>query len=225
MDLVEIDGLPRINLSDLKGFFKNCKELRAYAEAKSQEKGFDLEADLDFRQRLIEQNRAAFTFTGSFSKWHTIKIEAEVLSGTMEINSFVFEWDYNGKQGAIRVYLEKRPSNLGLPEPVYYFVCPYTGRISRKLFTDGTTFASRFAFPHTYSSRKDSHNWREFKQIWDGMMYVDGSTKYRKERYRGRLTPHGRKMMRYFGYYLDDMEGRVLRSLNQRGRPRKEAGR
>lgn len=218
--MLELDKQPRVQLSDLRALFSNCKALRGIVEEKSQEAALPYAEDFDLRRAMIEEYSRYFRRSLSFGKWLTLEVEAEVQTETIEITAFIFRWEYQGSRYGVRVSVEARPSNLGLQASVYYFLCPITGRICRKLYTDGTTLASRYAFPHTYSKRNSSHNWREFMQIWDGMLYLD-KCRNRKERYRGKITPHGRKLSRLLVYY-GDMEKRILSSLSQAGRPRKD---
>lgn len=81
-----------------------------------------------------------------------------------------FEWeDEDGQRRRQRVFIYGRESNLNSEWWVWYFVCPHTGRNCRKLYTDGKVIASRYAFPHTYSSRNQSHKQRELHRLFNYM--------------------------------------------------------
>ena len=82
----------------------------------------------------------------------------------------IFKWeDDEGNQRKAKVYLRGVTTEQYRGKYVWYFVCPYTGRSCRKLFTDGKVLASRYAFPHTYSSRNKSHHQRDMEKLFRRM--------------------------------------------------------
>lgn len=222
--MLEIDYQPRITLRDLRGFFANCKEARRYIEKRIEEGTLRPEKAMRIKEALLANNREHFTGKANFPNWLTMSVETEIDIELMEITGFLFEWENNGKRYRQRVSVEPRKTNLGASEPVYYFVCPYSGRICRKLFFDGYTLASRYAFPHTYSKRNLSHKQRDFDKMIRGLLYYDDMGAYRKETYRGKLTPHGKKMEKIWRGTkdLDRLNDTLLSSDRGRGRPRKD---
>lgn len=199
--MTEIDELQRITLRDLKPFFDNCKKFRDKVEKHTE--GKSLEERIDFTERSLpkveEFFRLDYTFSKSFLGGVTkrvVNVEAVIDPVDIDITAFVFRWEYDGQRREERINLEAAPSNLGL-NPVRYFVCPYANRRCRKLYTDWRVFLSRWAFPHTYSQRNYSKNWREtYRFLWLMKEVDEAETayKYRKEYYRGRVTPFGVKM-------------------------------
>lgn len=222
--MVEIDNLNRIKLSDLKSFFTNSKRLReAVAQAFERKPNLTGEQMAEEKERYITGTREYFHRRLSFEDGLSFEVETLLDSYSLEIYGFLFKWQgYDGEDYSKRVYLEARPSNLGLPEPVYYFVCPNSGKLCRKLYTDGRVLTSRWSFSHTYSKRNESHQWREFRQYLNLTIEVEEGFRYRKETYRGKLTPHGKRMERKLrkalqcGAQLSD-----ILSSRDRGRPRK----
>lgn len=103
-------------------------------------------------------------------------------------------WHDDGEKIA-EIRMRKAPSNLGL-NSVLYFVCPYTGRSCRKLFTDGSKFFSMYALinGYTYSSRNDSRKGRIIRKA----MKEPPVTTNRKLYYRGKLTPFGKRVTKYY---------------------------
>jgi hypothetical protein len=84
------------------------------------------------------------------------------------VNTFIespyLELDYNCNQVPInyRVQLTSSPSNLG-KGVVWFFVCPKTGRLCRKLYLVGTYFYSRLAFRGCmYEKQTQSKKSRDF---------------------------------------------------------------
>lgn len=220
--MVELDHQPSISLRDLRGFFVNCKEARRYIDKRTEEGSLSPEKATRIKEALLANNKGHFTGEASFPNWLTLSVETEIDIELMEITGFLFRWENQGKLYRLRVSVEARPSNLGLPEPVYYFVCPYSGRICRKLFFDGYSLASRYAFPHTYSKRNYSHRWRDFDRMIRGCLYLDDMGSHRKETYRGKPTPHGKKMERLWRntQNLDRLHDILID--RERGRPRKD---
>lgn len=219
--MIELDNQPSITLRALRGFFANCKEVRRFVESRAEAKALSPAEEVKLKRDALSKTKTHFTGNIDFHNGLTMSVETEIQLETMEVTGFLFKWeDYENRQHRQRVCVRARPSNLGLPEPVYYFVCPHSGRICRKLFFDGYSLASRYAFAHTYSKRNRSHNWRRFDQLLSATLYVEEAGAYRKERYRGKLTPHGKKMLRALRYYQDGSD-RIRDSFNDRGRPRK----
>lgn len=132
---------------------------------------------------------------------------------------FVFT-DRAGAQQVRKVVLLREPINLGRGS-VLYFLCPYTGHKCRKLFLDGYTIASRYAFSHVYSYQKQSHK----NRLLDGRAFDMNhpETKGRKPIYRGELTRYGKRVLRYYKK-IEQAEKKLLLYLKpvRRGRPPKE---
>ena len=107
--------------------------------------------------------------------------------------------DKDGTIRMIRVFLRTERSNLGTGS-VIYFLCPVTGHKCRKLFTDGRTIVSRYAFSHLYSYQRYSHRQRNLY----GILVKDNDPfrKYGKVFYRGTLSRYGKSIDRYL-YRMD----------------------
>ena len=223
--MTEIDNLSRITLADLKWLFTNAKKIRANVrqllDERKPSKWWDV---VDLKEGYLSQMEQYLRGRLYLGKWITFEVEASIELDTMEIGSFLFKWSYRGTEYSKRVSVEARPSNLGLPDPVYYFVCPYCGRICRKLYTDGQVLASRWSFPHTYSQRNYSHQWREYKRVLDLLFEAEKGYPNRKEIYRGELTPFGKRLEKKLGRMrsLADNPYNILTMPSRdRGRPRK----
>lgn len=109
-----------------------------------------------------------------------------------------FSYEADGVPLSYDVALRWKRSNLRPDggDGYYYFVCPSTGVLCRKLYLVGGRFVSRRAFRAPYEaqtlSRKDREQRRAVRDLFD----VDDLVfqPYRKEYYRGKLTPYGRKV-------------------------------
>ena len=224
--MIEIDTLRRIHLRDLDAFFINLKRFRPTL--------------LNLMERKPEKIREALALVAnnvrvSITLSTTYNVEATI-NENAEIESFLFKWEYDGVKREQRVYITARPSNLHKESACYYFLCPFTSHPCRKLYTDGKILISRYGFRHTYSDRKQSKQERELTAVINAMQFTDQDHRHRKEYYRGKITPFGRKMMksyntltRYLGDFRNgveynqakaDFEAMALTSP-QRGRPRR----
>lgn len=223
-DMTEIDKLRRIKLRDLKKLFDALAGVR--------DKLLPLWDSPDRWERAHSKVEAALQMEASFQSDYnplTFKIQAKV-NERAEIYCLFFRWKFEGKQREQRVWVRSRRSNLIEGAFCYYFVCPYTNRLCRKLYTDGEVLVSRYGFPHTYSERNYSHRWREEKRLLDLMEFIDddGNFKGRRERYRGKLTPFGRKLRKMVGGdTLEEVSSQItaqiaalLATPSRRGRPR-----
>lgn len=74
----------------------------------------------------------------------------------------------------------------------WYAICPTTGKKCRKLYLYGGRFVSRNAIPENYSTCNRSRKQRLFDKEFSILMLAD-KAKYRKEYYKGTLTPYGKK--------------------------------
>ena len=226
--MTEIDSLRRITLKDLSFLFERLKQVRGRIE--------ELLADHPERIAEVlgmveEYLQGEITFSSPHNRT-TYTIQAGV-NGFVEIESLLFKWEADGQEREQRVWLTSRPSNLVDGASCLYFLCPYTHRICRKLYTDGNVLASRYSFPHTYSERNYSHKWREFNKSLKLLLFLDDEENFKgkRERYRGRLTRYGRKVARMAGgetfeQISQTQKNRIEKFFNtgfRRGRPPKPA--
>jgi hypothetical protein len=105
-------------------------------------------------------------------------------------------------QRSYTVLLEGRPSNLGKGH-VWYFVCPVTGRLCRKLYRINGYFFSRYAYPTaTYRSRTEPKGDRKLRKY----ITLNGTIKNPKaewdffNRKHYRTTYNGNPTKRYLKY-------------------------
>ena len=116
-------------------------------------------------------------------------------------------YTYNGTPKRYKIQLQYIPSNL--PDRAntgyYYFVCPVTGYLCRKLYLVNGVFMSRRAFRPLYWAQTMSRKQRAFNSLmeWDALLLVSlmekelGDPYHRKETYRGKPTPYGRRVARW----------------------------
>jgi hypothetical protein len=217
--MTQIDWLRRITLRDLQPFFENLRKVRGRAleamQMRPERAGEVLSSLRNYLQGEVTYTRS---WLGGEPQRHRYSIQAEV-NENAEIESFLFRWDYRGEAKEQRVWLTYKQSNLVGGAWVCYFLCPYTGRRCRKLYTDGRELVSRYAFKHTYSERNLSHNDREFRKGLALALYLESSgAKNRREWYAGKLTRFGRRIKR-----MEEAEQRAglqaLLSKRKRGRP------
>ena len=207
--MIEIDKLTRFTIGNMRSLFRNAKEAKRKIEAlpEEQRKKFT-------PQRLEEVLRGKAKREGVD---YTIIAETDA---ALQITAFRFEWVYDGKDRIQRVTLQYEPSNLGL-NPLPYFVCPYTGRLCRKLFTDGKTIISRWGFRHTYSKRNHSKKWREADKILSSL--EEPERKYGKVHYREKLTPYGEKLLHHYDNQKLPSEIDEFFRPKRKGRPLKSS--
>lgn len=91
-----------------------------------------------------------------------------------------------------KVYLCTKPSNLGKGE-IWYFICPHTGKLCRKLYLGGQYFLHREAFTDVYYEKQTySHKTRNmiklFEKVFTDNLYEEYYKKYRKTYYKGKPT-------------------------------------
>lgn len=110
-----------------------------------------------------------------------------------------FSYEANGTPQNYDVALRWKRSNLNpaTEHGYYYFVCPVTGALCRKLYLVGGRFVSRHAFRALYEQQTFSKSRRRNLAPYRDLLAVDElvyNQRYRRETYRGNLTPYGRKV-------------------------------
>lgn len=109
----------------------------------------------NFKELIKQQSETKETLFIRF----TLKDIQYTVVMSVEKQKLIFFWEHQGKRNQKEIKLQTEPSNLG-NGTVWYFLCPYTGHKCRKLFLDGKTIASRYAFSHIYSIQKESRSGR-----------------------------------------------------------------
>lgn len=105
---------------------------------------------------------------------------------------------YNGNTYLQTFALQTRDTNLGIGQQ-WFFICPKTGRFSRNLYyyPDEQSTCVLFTRWMMHDVRYDSQLLTP-KQREESKKYQDsGKRRYGKVRYRGKLTPYGRRLMKY----------------------------
>lgn len=105
----------------------------------------------------------------------------------------LLDYRFGGEARTYRVELESLPSNLGKGE-IWYFLCPFTGKRCRKLYSVGGWFGHREAFTGCmYESQTTGRRWREIEKAYGPIfklerLYEEMFKKHRKTCYRGKPT-------------------------------------
>lgn len=98
--------------------------------------------------------------------------------------------DENERSQRETIFFKSKPSNLG-DGITYYFVCPRTGALCRRLYFTDRYITSRNGFRKPlYLSQARSHKQRD---LFPTEPYRENGKMY----YRGKLTPYGKRVERY----------------------------
>lgn len=127
--------------------------------------------------------------------------------------SISFVYAVGGRNVERRFYIRKRESNLISGSFMYFFVCPNSGKLCRKLYIFGGEIVSRYKLQDLgimYDQQTRGHNYR---RVWSYYYRIpdNDSIKYRKSHYRGFITPFWERLTER------DREGsrRVLEELSK----------
>lgn len=119
----------------------------------------------------------------------------------------ILSYSYGGEPRTETIQLRFKHSNLtpDTPNGYYYFVCPVTGVRCRKLYLVDGRFVGRKAFKALYKKQTYSHKERRGGLLASLIMLSDIEDKlfqpYRRETYRGKLTPYGRRARKLLRQY------------------------
>lgn len=176
-NLPEIDSLPRIKLSDFRQLFRKAKELLSIPENREREEAY---------------LQTYFYFGADEDESRAIRVRYYPLQLRI-----LLRWHYKGEVREQEIELIEVQSNLGLA-PFLSFLCPYTGEVCRKLYTDGRKWFSRGSFKHTYQQRKTNKEWRRLSSATAALRKYERITsqKYMKNFYRGNITRTHRTALR-----------------------------
>lgn len=116
-------------------------------------------------------------------------LSVNILSGFGNID---FSYSYYGTIQKYTVEVVSRPSNLG-KGVVWFFICPVTKKVCRKLYFHKGLFLHRTAFPQIiYEQQKLSKRHRKLdktmKMALDESIYQEFYQKHLKTHYRGKIT-------------------------------------
>lgn len=150
---------------------------------------------------------------------YTFGGDGQELRVTFDPDVLALSFRYIDLAGSVRlenIALLEEPSNLGIGK-VLYFLCPYSGRKCRTLYTDGYVFASRYALKNAvYSYQNKSKKDRAFERMFAFVRPDSPERPGGKITYRGKLTPYGRRVARYYARVEAGnraLQGYISRSL------------
>lgn len=160
-----------------------------------------IEDCLTFRLKSLTENgntyltsygtRKGITSWSSNGQVHS-KINIEV-TYTEYDTYIIFDYQCNGQPKKYRVNLISKTSNLGKGK-VWFFVCPSTGKLCRKLYLSNGLFLHRTAFNGLmYSKQIESKKSRDLGKIFNvyfvpDEVYAERYKKYFKTHYKGKPT-------------------------------------
>jgi len=120
---------------------------------------------------------------------------------TNELSSYIeLDYKYKEEPRTYKVELIKKPSNLGIGF-IWYFVCPETNKLCRKLYSIGGYFLHREAFKGCmYESQIQSKKYREIDKSYGAYfrldkLYEEKYKKYFKKTYAGKPTKRFLRLM------------------------------
>lgn len=125
-----------------------------------------------------------------------------IIIDTSETDGYItFDYTFNQLQKInYKVRLITRPSNLG-NGLLWFFVCPSTQKVCRKLHLNGGYFLHRTAFNNLYYEKQlQSKKWRGWEKVFgsflDDKIYEEMHKKHFKKYYKGKPTKKYLQLMR-----------------------------
>lgn len=118
----------------------------------------------------------------------SIKVVTNDTNGVLTL-----DYTFNGTEHInYDIQLITRPSNLGTGL-LWFFVCPFTGKVCRKLHLINGYFKHRSALPGLmYQNQIESKKWREWNRIFakdfNDDLYKELYSKNLKPMYKGKIT-------------------------------------
>lgn len=153
-----------------------------------------------FGQQLKREEEPVFRYSTLYIKGKpAIRSSYDARRGVLSLSCSINGEPYQGSIG-----IAEKSSNLGIGGSYYYFVCPITGRRCRYLYLYGGRFVSRFAIPTLlYPSQMYQARSSALIRGIDTLLELEkfSQERYRKEYYRGKQTPWGRRITKAYERY------------------------
>ena len=121
-----------------------------------------------------------------------------------EHHFMVLDYKFNDEDRKYKISLAQVPSNLGKGS-MWFFLCPQTGKLCRKLYSIGGYFFHREAFKGCmYESQTQSKHYRSLKKIYGTYLQADNVyeqlfSKNFKSHYAGKPTKKYVKLTKMVG--------------------------
>lgn len=153
------------------------------------------EIDISFLSKhdyLKPDNFRSGVITWSYSNGNKNSISIHTVTNETD-GVLTLDYTYNNTEKInYQIQVITRPSNLGAGL-LWFFVCPYTGKVCRKLHLINGYFKHRSALQDLmYQNQLESKRWREWNKIYAGEfndhIYTELYSKYFKRYYKGKMT-------------------------------------
>jgi hypothetical protein len=156
---------------------------------------------LTFRLKSLTENNSTYLTSYGTRKGVTSWSTNGVVNSTINIEVIyseyeayiIFDYKCNGEPKRYKVNLVSRVSNLG-KGLIWFFVCPSTGKLCRKLYLNSGYFLHRTAFQSMmYSKQIESKKHRNLGKVFEACFITDEvynelDKKYFKTHYNGKPT-------------------------------------
>jgi hypothetical protein len=173
-----------------------------------------IEDTLTFRLKSLSENGNNYLKiqgrqTG-VTRWVQNGQETSKLRFTVSNNDFdtfiEFDYTYNGTPIKYKVHLTNILSNLGKGK-IWYFICPQTDKLCRKLYLNGGYFVHRTAFNGLmYDKQIQSKSFRSMYALFKNSFEYESisdeiNKKYFKTHYSGKPTKRYKYLVSKLNYY------------------------
>jgi hypothetical protein len=156
---------------------------------------------LTFRLKSLTENNSLYLTSYGTRKGVTSWSTNGVVNSTINIEVIyseyeayiIFDYRCNGEPKRYKVNLVSRVSNLG-KGLIWFFICPSTGKLCRKLYLNSGYFLHRTAFKSMmYSKQLESKKFRNLSKVFGAYfirdeVYSELYKKYFKTHYNGKPT-------------------------------------
>jgi len=156
---------------------------------------------LTFRLKSLTENNNTYLTSYGTQRGVTSWSTNGVVNSTINIevthteyrSHIIFDYSCNGEPKKYKVNLVSKVSNLG-KGVIWFFVCPSTGKLCRKLYLNSGYFLHRTAFSSLmYSKQIESKKYRDLDKVFGAYfvrdeVYKELYKKYFKTHYKGKPT-------------------------------------
>jgi hypothetical protein len=150
--------------------------------------------------RKLVMIKPGYKTEGVISWGNSFKVNAAVTT-RKDYGTLTLSYIIDNKPITAAIEITSRISNLDGKSLIWQFICPFTNKISRKLYFNGTHFVNRSSIKDgMYNIQTQSKKARETEELYsyllgDNDIYTQLAQRHLKKTYNGKTTKRYSKLM------------------------------
>jgi hypothetical protein len=149
--------------------------------------------------RKLAMIKPGYNTEGVISWGNKFKVNAAV-TARKDYGTLTLSYSIDNELINETIEITTRISNLDGKSLIWQFICPFTNKISRKLYFNGTHFVNRSSIEGMYDVQTQSKKARETDELYSYLLgnndiYTQLAQKHLKKTYNGKTTKKYKRLM------------------------------